>query len=690
MLSRCAFVLLLAIVALAQQPADPPALRITVTLVQVDAMVTDSKGRHIADLKPEDFEIRQDGKLQKISFFSYIESSPNSTTLPIDKNAPQVPQSFKAIDIKRTVAVVIDDFGLTFENIAQVRQALKKFVDEKLQPGDLLAIIRTGGGISALEQFTTDKRVLYAAIDALRSNLFNNRALQYDDAPMPGVDAGARIDDERGIFDRFSQNATLIRIGEVVHGIQKMPGRKSVTLISANLPIIQNGQIDTNTTAALERLIDLTNRANVSLHTVDPRGLAAFSFRASSRRGMDRFESQEGLSYLAEKTGGMFLRDSNDIGHSLEQVFSDLSGYYLLGYTPSEDTFSKVKSGKNADFRKVSVRVLRPGLQVRTRSGFFGTSDADWTPAPDTRDEQLRAALLSPFGATGVAVRLTSYFRHTQSYGSSVRSLLYLNAKDLTFVEQENGSWRCLVNIATTAYRGVGEEIDTSNRSYSFDLPPEQYERSMKNGLIYSVDHAVKKPGVFLLRAAVRDAVSARTGSASQIIDVPDVRKNRLALSGIVLRFASPEVLEKLKPGLRHRPPLNAEAKPGAEQKPEEYADGNPAVRRFLQGQSLTYAATVINPKMSSKKPPELESTIRLFRNGRQIFISGPRAVPVLSGPKDANHITTAGVLKIGSEMMPGEYVLQVHIRDKQLKKNATATQWMDFEIRPAPEKAKR
>lgn len=153
-----------------QQEED--VVRITTNLVQVDAVVTDKSGRVITDLKPEEVQILEDGRQQRVTHFSYIVTGADSTgsAKPIvaDKNVPPVPTRLKPEDIRRTMAIVVDDLGLSFQSTYYVRRALKKFVDEQMQPGDLVAIIRTAGGMGALQQFTADKRQLYAAIDRIK------------------------------------------------------------------------------------------------------------------------------------------------------------------------------------------------------------------------------------------------------------------------------------------------------------------------------------------------------------------------------------------------------------------------------------------------------------------------------------------------------------------------------------------
>jgi len=146
--------------------SDDDAVRITTNLVQVDAVVTDNKGKPVTDLRPEEVEIREDGRPQKITNFSFVslESMERLDDKQVDKNLlPTPPIRLRPEQVRRTIALVVDDLGLSFESTYYVRQALKKFLDQQMQPDDLVAIIRTAGGIGALQQFTSDKRQLYGS-----------------------------------------------------------------------------------------------------------------------------------------------------------------------------------------------------------------------------------------------------------------------------------------------------------------------------------------------------------------------------------------------------------------------------------------------------------------------------------------------------------------------------------------------
>ena len=149
-------------------------VRITTQLVQVDAVVTDKKGKHVEDLTEGDFELLVDGKKQQLTHFSHV-SLPAVTREPAAKkkdNLIVAPESMPTRqiapeEVRRTIAFVVDDMGLSPSSMALARETLRKFVGEQMQDGDLVAIIRTGSGLGMLEQFTSDKRILYTAVEKL-------------------------------------------------------------------------------------------------------------------------------------------------------------------------------------------------------------------------------------------------------------------------------------------------------------------------------------------------------------------------------------------------------------------------------------------------------------------------------------------------------------------------------------------
>jgi hypothetical protein len=384
------------------------------------------------------------------------------------------------------------------------------------------------------------------------------------------------------------------------------------------------------------------------------------------KRRQDYFDSQDGMAVLARETGGLFLRDDNDMNHSIRQVLDDQAGYYLIGYHPDPKTWDE-QTGQ-PKFHRVRVRVKRPGLTVRSRNGFLGLPDRQGQQPGRTRDQQLLAALTSPFAAGDVRLKLTSLFSNGAKTGSFIRSLLHIDARALTFEEEPEDWHKAVADLVVITFGDNGQEVDRSNRTYTMRLHGDAYKLALSNGFIYSVNHAVKKPGAYHLRVAVRDAGSGRVGSASQFIEVPDVNKGRLALSGIVLN--------QFRPDTR---PADTGSQEGRVEEPDPMA--SPAVRIFKAGKALTYGYQIINAKPGAGKLPNLIAQMRLYRDGKQVFAGKPAAVDA-SGQPASRRILAGGRLQLGARLQPGEYVLQVVVTDSAAReKYRTATQWIDFEV---------
>ena len=254
----------------------PGVIRINVNLVQVDAVVTDSDGRPVNNLKAEDFEVLQDGKTQKITNFEFIRvrdplRAIDPTTLsPPRGGVPPPPDSALHRDqIRRTIALVVDDLGISGENMVRIRESLKKWVDYEMQPGDLVAVIRTNAGVGTLQQFTNDKRMLYSAIEMVkyqpgRVGVFSVSPL----TPESPINTSLYEDELEHAYLRVSMNS----IQYLIRGLRDLPGRKSLVLFSESMrltfldgPGIVGTSGTTNMTRedSLRRLADEANRSSV-------------------------------------------------------------------------------------------------------------------------------------------------------------------------------------------------------------------------------------------------------------------------------------------------------------------------------------------------------------------------------------------------------------------------------------------
>ena len=671
-------------------------IRINVNLVQIDAVVTAAQGRPVTDLKADDFQILQDNKPVTISNFSYVStrvaggSAPAKPVPPPKSKSPAAaappPVTLKPSQVRRTIALVVDDLGLAFDSVARVRNALKKFVDEQMQPGDLVAIIRTGAGMGALQQFTSDKRMLDAAIDRVKFNSLGRVGVS-SFAPL-GSQGGMSAAAEEERYTIFSVG-TLGAVGYVVDGLRELPGRKSVVLFSENLKLFSREGMNQQIMDNMRHLIDRANRASVVIYSIDPRGLQTLSLTAEDdtshmnarqlarvplQRAREEIDSRDGLVMLAHDTGGLFLYNTNDISGALRKAIDDGEGYYLLGYHPDPSTFDP----KTGEFRyhHIQVRVKRPGLTVRTRQGFYGHSDREERPrVPQTRQGELLHALSSPFGASDIHVRLTPFFVTSPQYAEFVSGILYIDPKDLTFTDEPDGLHKATIDVLAVTFGDNGQPVDSSDRTYSLTMKEGGYQDTLKNGLFYNFRHPVKKPGAYQVRIALRDAATGKVGSASQFIEVPDIGKGRLALSTLVMRSLAPQAAAALAGGVS--PAAGAEG-----QVNEVDAQGSPAVRIFKPGTAIIYGYQVLNAQAGPDKKVELEAQTHLYRDGKEYHTGTPMALNNVDQP-DVKRLVEGGSLKLGDRFPPGDYVLQVVVTDKLAKdKYNTASQWVDFEVK--------
>ena len=698
-----------------QTPAESDdVVRITTNLVQVDAVVVDKNGRQVTDLAAEDFEILEDGKSQQITNFSYVSNvtaeaspvAPAERNRNAEKGAPLVPPArLRSADVRRTIALVVDDIGASFESVYYIRRALKKYVDEQMQPGDLVAIMRTSAGMGSLQQFTNDKQLLYRAIEKVRwypsgrAGISAFAPIEADPLAQAGeigeataqsnenragererAAAGQGLDEFR---DEIFSVGTLGALNFIVRGLRELPGRKSVVLFSDGFELFnregQNHRILEN----LRRLTDLANRSSVVIYTIDARGLVTLGLTAAdSTSGMTSaqieqslterreklFNTQDGLNYLAQQTGGFFVRNSNDLAGGVRRVLEDQRGFYLIGYRPDAETFDPARG--RGRFNKIEVKVKRAGLRVRTRAGFYGFTEEE-QPVRRTRADQLMAAITSPFGAGGVPLKQTSLFGNEGLKQSFINSITHIDVSNFKFTEEADGWRKTVIDVIALTFGENGQVIDSVNRTETIRVRGTTYEELLKSGLIYTMKVPVKKPGAYQLRIAVRDAGSERVGSASQYIEVPDIGRNRLALSGIVLTGN----------GLFREG--DATAAQSSEQAPNYDPMATPAVRRFRQGSKVEYLLHVYNAKTGAATGgrAQLQYQLRIFREGRAIYTGALQSFDP-GNQTDMKRLMVAGRLRLGTVLTPGDYVLQIVFYDRLAKeKQQMASQWIDFEI---------
>jgi VWFA-related protein len=674
-----------------KEPSPDLVYRVSVNLVQVDAVVVDSDDHPVTNLQAEDFRIYQDGKEQKITAFSFIRTqspqrpkdaemkpaigSGKEPPIPLPPVAP-----LKATRIRRTVVLYVDDLALAFDSINRVRQSLGKWVDTEMQPDDLVAVIRSAVGVTALQQFTSDKRVLHAAIDRVRFNSVGSRVGSSSFAPLSsfGNEPGAV---RRGGFfaesGRLSAIASLSTMGRVVAGLNEIPGRKSMIIFSEALHRDREELTVENWT---QHLIDVANRATVVIHVIDPRGVAYtgltaeddvghMSPEAMSRVDASRYTalvaSQDGMVWITKETGGLFIHNTNDILTGLKTAVDDGNGYYLIGYQPSASTVEEMTKGR-PKLHDIRVRVKKPGLHVRSRSRFISVPSQDETIKPNTRRKWIEQALGSPFTDETVPVRLTPLFFQSQEGKPAINALLHFDASKLTFSTIEDGWREASIDLAAATFDADGRQVDIAYKRGTVQARGRTYENMLKSGVAYLMHFPVENPGAYIMRVVMYDNKSRQMGSATQFVDIPDLSKKELALSGIVL------AAEALKPQA-----FNQQEGVMA----YENSNGTAAVRIFESVETIAWGCQILNAQMDSSGKPQLKVQVRLFHEDREINPEKPLDAAI-EIQDNSSRAKATGQLQL-QQLMPGHYAIQVIVFDMLAKEDRQmAVQSMDFEIR--------
>jgi VWFA-related protein len=562
--------------------------------------------------------------------------------------------------------------------------------------------------MGALQQFTSDKRQLYAAIEAVKWNSYGRggisafAALEATPLETQKAAGDANVSEEdleeeqkrlQGIND-FREDifsvGTLGAINFIVKGMGDLPGRKSIMLFSDGFAICSPDNPDrcARIVDSVRQLTDLSNRAAVSIYSFDARGLQVTGLTAqdstgsvsaeriqnlSSTRSAELFDKQEGLAYLAAETGGRSFFNSNSINDGLDKALEDQRGYYLIGYQPDAETFD----AKTRRFNKLQIKVRRKDTNVRYRSGFFGVADEQFKkPSNQTAAQQIYTALSSPFAVNGIALHLNTLFGNDKEQGSYVRSLLHVNAKDLKFTDEADGSKKTVFDVLAISFGENGTLIDQISKTYTMSIKKDGYQKLVDEGFVYYFTSPIKKPGAYQYRVAIRDNASGKIGSANQFIEVPNLKKNYLTLSGIVLENLSVAQLQKLA---NTSPTQTNTSGVDAQTATDPMTDTS--LRRFKRGTILRYGLEIYNAKLDTSQKPNLTTQMRIFREGKTFFEGQITPYQMLE-QSDWQRLKFSGALSLGSEMKPGDYVMQIIATDNSAKKKRQiATQFVQFEI---------
>jgi len=667
-------------------PQMPPiTFRSEVNYVEVDAGVFDAKGTFVRDLTRKDFTVFEDGKPQTVTAFTLVdipvERSEQAAFLP-KAIEPDVHSNAKAPD-GRLYVLLLDDIHTDFRRTPQVRRIGKMFVDRYLGANDLMAVVHASGRTDVSQDFTNNRRLLDEAVDKFSGRKLRSATLnKMDDANMKaniptaaGVPAIDPEEAERG-YNARRLLATLSNLADYMAPIHGR--RKAIVMIGEGIDYDINRPMELPDASTirqdLQDAIGAATRANINLYPVDPRGLTIAGEDLVEMPGMsvdnpnaqglgitalqdEMRVSQDSLRVLAGETGGFPVINTNDPRASLQQIVDDTSSYYVLGYYPANDK----RDGK---YRKIEVRLNRPGLIVKARKGYVAPTGK--APAPKKVDAKtagspaLRDALNSPLQTPGLPFTVFAAPFKGPSPNATVAVAAQFSGSDLKFTET-NGTFNAAVEMAYIVVNQQGKVVTSSSETVNMALKPETYKRVMRVGLRVQARVDVP-PGKYSLRLALHETGNDRVGSVFTDIAIPEFTRDPLSMSGLVLMSASASQVpttgsSELK-DLLPSPPTTA--------------------REFSSGDTLAALAEVYDNLGPTPHAVEIATTIQ-SNEGRTVFSTSERRPSSELGGKRGGYGYLSKIPLV--DMAPGLYVLKVEARASLGKENPSVAREVQFRI---------
>lgn len=541
--------LLLPTALLAQEPAPGYTFKAQAELVLVNVSVRDKNGNPIRDLKPEDFTVLEDNKPQKVATFD-VENTQNTPQVPMQQvnllstpvkttraaaSAPAPIAQDSEIKDRRLIILFFDLSTMQPDDIDRSSNAAQDYLSRQMQPADLVSIVSLGNTITVNQDFTSDRDKLKTVLQS-----FNVGAGVGFDLGSTGTTEGTpdigqsfTVDDtEYNIFNTDRRLQALRAVAEQVAGV---PQKKSLIYFSSGM---QRTGIENQ--SELRAAINSAVMANLSIYTLDIRGLqalppggeaqnaslrgtSAYSGRAQLNALDSNFQTQETLVTLASDTGGRAYLDSNDFGRVFKGVQDDTSMYYLLGYHSTD-------SARDGKYRRITVRVDRPGVKIDFRRGYYAQADFQHSNKED-RERQLQEELASELSSTDLPVYLaTGYFRLADNKFYVPVSLI-VPGSEIPFSrnrDQDKATLDILALVTDDKKLPAGEIRETVKLAVDASNEVQRKNVQYDNGLTLS-------PGKYHLKVVVRENQSGRIGSFETDFTIPDLKSTPLKLSSIVM-----------------------------------------------------------------------------------------------------------------------------------------------------------
>jgi VWFA-related protein len=571
-------------------------------LVVVDVVASDSQQNPVHKLTAADFTVMEDGKPQTVKIFEEHQTQPSAPLPPAPKLDPGIFTNFSIAPANGALNILLlDKLNTPMDAQSVVRDQVLKFLKD-VRPGTRIAIFSLTTELRLLQGFTSNPEILRALVEGKKGNqgaspLMNN-ATEGDqpgaDDPMYDTMADALGNDpdaatilanlqqfeveQQSFLLQLRARYTMDALNQLARSMSALPGRKNLIWFSGSFPVnimpdpdmltlsanssAKSGAFTPDPFAGVASLedefretVDLLARSQVAVYPIDARGLMVNPTMSATQSGSTMIRKPNGfanantkffqqtseehgtMEQMAQATGGKAFVNTNGLKEAVEKAINAGSNYYTIAYTPTNRKW-------NGDYRKIQVKLDRPGVALAYRRGYF----ADDPNAPAQKNQAqnakpdpnqysaLRAAMLHG-GPEPTELIFLASVRPTSTDtepalvpgNQTVKKVsgpyrryavtFITNPKELNWTVTPDGAHRCTLEFMTFVYDGDGTRINVQYNGVGAAIPEARFASVQNGNIKYVQQISVPAKGDYYLRLGMRDVDSDHVGAVELPVD---------------------------------------------------------------------------------------------------------------------------------------------------------------------------
>ncbi len=680
-----AFVLLPLLVLQPVLPQQRATFSTTTNVVIVNVTVLDRNGNPVENLTKDDFQVFEDGKLQKLQAadFQHLNNAvlppPSQTVAVPEKPKPYNPEAEKAAlrssmlskyQDRRLIVMLFDFSSMQPAEQIRAKQAAIKFLSTQMTASDTVSIMIFGTTLRTVQDFTSDRDLLIATVNKFRIGEASENATFADEGSDSQDVSGQFVADETE-FNIFNADLKLAALEDAARTLAQYPEKKALIYISSG---IQKNGVDNQ--SQLRATVNTAIRSNVAFYPIDARGLSALVpggdatttgsgfgnelYSGAAQRSLKEnfINQQESLATLALDTGGKAQLDSNDLTDDMRQVQKDFSSYYVLSYVSSNTAL-------DGEYRRIQVK-LSPRLaslraKLDYRQGYYGPTTFAHMRDED-KEAQLSQALMSDNPVTDLPIAVeVDYFRlGKDKYFAPIS--VKIPGSALAF-HSKGAKQATELDFIAEVFDVRGRSAATVRDTIPLKVDVNTAGQVVRKSIQYDTGVTLT-PGAYKLRFVARENGEGKVGTFETPFTIPDLASGKaLRVSSVILSNQRQAVAEQVA-GIKNSKKLTAEnplIDNGQKLMPN-------VTKVFRPGQTMLVYVEVYDPTIPESLPEnfrraDVEATLALYQGKKKMF----ETLPVRANRFIANRDSALPVwLQVPvSQIQPGRYDCQVNLIDE-------------------------